>query len=322
MTPTTPNMPNRPPSPDSHPSGLAEAKPSETQGVLGALGPGVGHYENFPVASWLCPPRLRPTVAAIYRFARTADDIADEGQATAAERLADLAAYRIELARCIEKAAGAAVLPAAERWPAVFSPLGVAIARHQLPGDLLHDLLSAFEQDVRYTAQQHRYASTEELLGYCRLSANPVGRLLLHLYGVHDARSLQQSDQICSALQLINFWQDISRDMPNGRCYLPADTLSRHGLQVADFESPALEVTPDRQAVVAELCAYARGLMQLGAPLARRVPGRAGWELRLVVQGGLRIVEHIEEQGHRSWQTRVTLARADVPRLVWRALWM
>ena len=160
---------------------------------------------------------------------------------------------------------------------------------------MLHDLLSAFEQDVRYTEQQHRYESTDELLGYCRLSANPVGRLLLHLYGVHDARSLQQSDQICSALQLINFWQDISRDLPNGRCYLPADTLQRHGLQVADFEHPALEATPDRQAVVAELCAYARGLMQLGAPLARRVPGRAGWELRLVVQGGLRILDAIAE---------------------------
>jgi hydroxysqualene synthase len=214
------------------------------------------------------------------------------------------------------------VPPGAERWPAVFGPLGLAIARHDLPVDLLHDLLSAFEQDVRYTASQHRYASTQELLGYCRLSANPVGRLLLHLYGVKDARSLQQSDQICSALQLINFWQDISRDLPQDRCYLPTDVLQRHGLQVADFERPDLPVTTDRQAVVAELCAYAQGLMQLGAPLARRVPGRAGWELRLVVQGGLRILEAIAEQGHRSWQTRVTLQRADMPRLVWRALWM
>lgn len=315
-------MPSQPPSPDHPPQALAEATPAATQEALGALGPGVGHYENFPVASWLCPPRLRPAVAAIYRFARTADDLADEGQATAPERLADLAAFRSELTRCIEKAEGGAARPATERWPAVFGPLGVAIARHQLPGNLLHDLLSAFEQDVRYTAQQHRYASTDELLGYCRLSANPVGRLLLHLYGVHDARSLQQSDQICSALQLINFWQDISRDLPNARCYLPADTLKRHGLQVADFESPLLEATAARRAVVAELCAYARGLMQLGAPLARRVPGRAGWELRLVVQGGLRILELIEEQGHRSWQTRVQLQRADAPRLLWRALWM
>jgi squalene synthase HpnC len=319
MTQTTPGPL---PPPDEQPAGRVEALPSAAPGALGALGPGVGHYENFPVASWLCPPRLRPAVAAIYRFARTADDIADEGQATATARLADLTAFRRELERCIEKAAGGAPLPATERWPAVFGPLGVAIVRHELPGPLLHDLLSAFEQDVRYTEQQHRYESTEELLGYCRLSANPVGRLLLHLYGVHDARSLQQSDQICSSLQLINFWQDIGRDMSNGRCYLPADTLQRHGLRVADFEHPALEATPDRQAVVAELCAYARGLMQLGAPLARRVPGRAGWELRLVVQGGLRILDAIAEIDHRSWQTRVTLQRADLPRLAWRALWM
>lgn len=319
-------MTHPPPAPEPLPRELpprrSDATPAAAHSALGALGPGVGHYENFPVASWLCPPRLRPTVAAIYRFARTADDIADEGPASAVERLADLAAYRGELARCIDRAAGGAVLPGTERWPAVFGPLGLAIARHDLPVDLLHDLLSAFEQDVRYTEQQHRYAGTDELLGYCRLSANPVGRLLLHLYGVKDARSLQQSDQICSALQLINFWQDISRDLAQGRCYLPADTLRRHGLQVADFDSTDLEATSDRQAVVAELCAYARGLMQLGAPLARRVPGRAGWELRLVVQGGLRILEAIEKQGHRSWQTRVTLQRADLPRLAWRALWM
>lgn len=314
MTQPTPSVQPLPPDGPAHAPAHATA--------LGALGGGVEHYENFPVASWLCPPKLRPTVVAIYRFARTADDIADEGSASAAERLADLAEYRNELALCIVKAAGGAVAPWSQRWPAVFEPLGLAVARHALPSDLLHDLLSAFEQDVRYTEQQHRYASTEELLGYCRLSANPVGRLLLHLYGVHDARSLQQSDQICSALQLINFWQDISRDLPNGRCYLPADTLQRHGLQVSDFESAQLEATPDRRAVVAELCAYARALMQLGAPLARRVPGRAGWELRLVMQGGLRILERIQEQDHRSWQTRVKLQRADLPRLLWRALWM
>ncbi|QHE76825.1 squalene synthase HpnC [Hydrogenophaga sp. PBL-H3] len=305
------------------PHGGSTHDPAPAQATaLGALGGGVEHYENFPVASWLCPPRLRPTIVAIYRFARTADDIADEGSAPAAARLADLTAYRTELASCITRAAGGTVPPSPERWPAVFGPLSLAIARHALPVQLLHDLLSAFEQDVRYTEQQHRYASTEELLGYCRLSANPVGRLLLHLYGVHDARSLQQSDQICSALQLINFWQDISRDLPNGRCYLPADTLRRQGLEVSDFESPLGDPRPAQQAVVAELCAYARGLMQLGAPLARRVPGRAGWELRLVVQGGLRILDRIAEQDHRSWQIRVKLQRADLPRLLWRALWM
>jgi hypothetical protein len=190
MTPNPPEKQSITPGRDLSPALQA---PAVAPGALEALGAGVGHYENFPVASWLCPPWLRPTVAAIYRFARTADDIADEGQASAAQRLADLAAYRDELARCLEKAAGGAAVPTPERWPGVFGPLGLATARHNLPGPLLHDLLSAFEQDVRYTEQQHRYASTDELLGYCRLSANPVGRLLLHLYGVNDARSCNRA---------------------------------------------------------------------------------------------------------------------------------
>jgi phytoene/squalene synthetase len=160
------------------------------------------------------------------------------------------------------------------------------------------------------------------LLAYCRLSANPVGRLLLHLYGVRDELSLQQSDQICSALQLINFWQDLSVDLPRQRCYLPADTLARHGVTVEDFETDRPSQLAAMQAVVAELCAHARGLMQQGAPLVHRVPGRAGWELRLVVQGGLRILDRMAGQSHRSWQQRVTLHKGDLPVLAWRALWM
>jgi len=283
------------------------------------MGAGIGHYENFPVASWLCPPALRPAVAALYHFARTADDIADEGDAPAPQRLADLAAYRAELQGCLQRTPPPA--PDA-RWAGIFGALGAAAHRHALPAQPLHNLLSAFEQDVRHTASGHPYADTPELLAYCRLSANPVGRLLLHLYGVHDEASLRQSDQICSALQLINFWQDIGVDLPRGRVYLPADTLQRHGVLVADFatDNPAKE--PAMQAVVAELCAQARGLMQQGAPLVHRVPGRAGWELRLVVQGGLRILDAVAAQQHRSWQTRVTLHKTDLPRLAWRALWM
>ncbi|MCW5655601.1 squalene synthase HpnC [Hydrogenophaga sp.] len=289
------------------------------------LGGAVGHYENFPVASWLCPAHLRPAVAAIYHFARTADDIADEGDATAEVRLADLAAYREDLAQSLQPASASAP---SRRWPQVFGPLALAARRHALPPEPLHDLISAFEQDVRHTANAHRCADMAELLAYCRLSANPVGRLLLHLYGVRDEVALQQSDQICSALQLINFWQDLSVDLPRQRCYLPADVLRRHGAQVEDF-LPAASGHPDspagigrQQAVVAELCAYARGLMLQGAPLALRVPGRAGWELRLVVQGGLAVLDAIAAQQHRSWQTRVKLSRADLPRLAWRALWM
>ncbi|WP_291012579.1 squalene synthase HpnC [Hydrogenophaga sp.] len=281
---------------------------------------GVEHYENFPVASWLCPPELRPAVQAVYHFARTADDLADEGEASAEQRLAELDGYRHELDRCL---AGEA--PVDARWPGIFKPLRAAVAQHQLPGPLLYDLISAFEQDVRHTASGHRYANTPELLDYARRSANPVGRLLLHLYGVRDAASLKQSDQICSALQLINFWQDIRVDHARGRHYLPIDALGRHGVQLADFAAdarpePATQVRMAR--AVAALCLQAHGLMLEGAPLARRVQGRAGWELRLVIQGGLRILDKLAAGGYRSWQVRPRLRVWDVPVLLWRAVWM
>ena len=281
---------------------------------------GVDHYENFPVASWLCPPALRPAVRALYHFARTADDLADEGDAPAEQRLRDLTDYRAELDAALTGHASTA-----GRWPGIFRPLQQTIEQHALPSPLLHDLISAFEQDVRHTASDHRYASSDELLAYCALSANPVGRLLLHLYGVRDADSLAQSDQICSALQLINFWQDIRLDHARGRHYLPADALARHGVRLADFAPRAMPdtATEIRMArVVAELCTQTRGLMLTGAPLARRVPGRAGWELRLVVQGGLRILDKIAAQGHRSWLKRPKLRASDLLVMTWRALWM
>ncbi|HEY1393561.1 MAG TPA: squalene synthase HpnC, partial [Methylibium sp.] len=192
----------------------------------------VDHYENFPVASLLCPPRLRPAVAALYWYARTADDIADEGDAAPAQRLADLADYRAALQ-------GAANGAQPSRWPEVFAPLGPALREFGLPLPLMEDLLSAFEQDVVKT----RYADREELLDYCRRSANPVGRLLLHLYGVTQAQALHESDAICSALQLINFWQDLSIDLDRGRLYLPLADCARHGVEpaalLARHDSPA-----------------------------------------------------------------------------------
>ena len=191
----------------------------------------------------------------------------------------------------------------------------------RLPAALLYDLLSAFEQDVRHTAAGHVYADTAELLAYCRLSANPVGRLLLHLYGIEDPVSLAQSDAVCSALQLINFWQDISVYHARGRHYLPADALARHGLGLADFAGPGTAALQARgPALVQALCEQARDLMLEGAPLARRIPGRAGWELRLVVHGGLRILEKIATIDHRSWQQRPTVGKADLPVLLWRAV--
>ena len=178
------------------------------------------HYENFPVASFLCPPHLRAPIAAIYWFARTADDLADEGDAPAQQRLDELAAYRADLQ------AVASGQRHGGRWPQVFAPLAKVIATFQLPTSLLEDLLDAFVQDVIKTRDHAGYDTEAELLDYCRRSANPVGRLLLHLYGVQDAKSLCRSDDICTALQLINFWQDLSLDIPRRRYYLPAQGLA------------------------------------------------------------------------------------------------
>lgn len=275
---------------------------------LARIGPvSVEHYENFPVASVLCPPALRPAVVAIYHFARTADDLADEGDAAPARRLADLAAYRADLHGALEGG------HRSERWPAVFAALARRAQEYRLPAAPLHDLLDAFEQDVRNPP----YPDRTVLLDYCRRSANPIGRLLLHLYGVQDARSLQQADAICSALQLINFWQDLSVDGPRGRCYVPEADRVQHG--VTPEELARCTDSPRSRALVAALCGWARTLMLQGAPLALRVPGRAGWELRLVVQGGLRILEKIEAMDHAALQQRPTLGPQDLPRLLWRA---
>jgi len=271
----------------------------------------VTHYENFPVASWLCPPRLRQPVAAIYWFARTADDIADEGNATEGDRLADLLTYRNDLAACLAGDTGSG------RWADVFDPLDRAVRQFGLPGQPLHDLLDAFRQDVVRTAAGAGYADRTELLDYCRRSANPVGRLLLHLYGVQRPEALERSDAICSALQLINFWQDLGVDVPRGRYYLPAADCVRHDIDPAAPASWASH--PQAPALVRELCDWARALMLQGAPLVHEVPGRAGWELRLVVQGGLRILRRIEALQWRTLQQRPKLGAADVPLLLWNA---
>lgn len=264
----------------------------------------IDHYENFPVASWLCPPRLRPPIAAIYWFARTADDLADEGHEAAQQRLADLAAYRGDL---LAAAAGTAPI---SRWPRVFGPLATAITQWRLPLPLLQDLLDAFEQDVRKTRDGDGYADRTELLDYCRRSANPVGRLLLHLYGVEDEASLRQSDAICTALQLVNFWQDLRQDLARGRRYLPDADCAAHGVDPRD---PGAADRARRTALVRDECAWARKLMLEGSPLVRRVPGRAGWELRGVVQGGLRILDRIESLGFDSFSHRPKLRRRDLP---------
>jgi squalene synthase HpnC len=259
----------------------------------------IDHEENFPVASWLCPPRLRAPIAAIYHFARTADDIADEGQQSSAERLQALAQFRQDFL------AAASSNP---KWQPMLSNLAQQIQLYQLPVQPLLNLLDAFEQDVLYTAQQKRYANMDELIGYCERSANPVGRLLLHLYGVNDAQALQQSDDICTALQLINFWQDLSEDLPRMRHYVPLHLEQQY--------------SNNRMALLNHLLDDAQTRMLRGQALVHKIPGRAGWELRLVVQGGLRVLQKVRQLGPKVWTQRPTLSIIDSPMLLWRALLM
>ncbi len=265
------------------------------------------HYENFPVASLLCPPALRPVVGAIYNFARTADDIADEGDAEPTQRLATLHRYEQALK-------DAALGRNGSEWPQVFGPLAAHIAAHQLPLSLLGQLLAAFKQDTHNPIYPDRAA----LLDYCSRSADPIGRLLLHLSGVNDAGALAQSDAICTSLQLINFWQDMSVDHRRGRFYVPLADAQRHGIDIKTLRQDS----DASRALVRELCAWARELMHRGAPLVHRLPGRFGWELRLVVQGGLRILGKIEAHGFNPLGHRPTIGALDAPLLLWRALWM
>jgi squalene synthase HpnC len=269
----------------------------------------VGHYENFPVASLLCPAPLRPAVRAIYRFARTADDLADEGDAPPAQRIEALQSYRGALHAAWQGQ------PVAQ-WREVFADLIPAARQHGLALAPFDDLLDAFTQDCTNPP----YADRDQLLEYCRRSANPIGRLLLALYRVDDAESLRQSDAICSALQLINFWQDPSVDLRRGRCYFPARDAAAHGLALPDLRAGS--DTPATQALLRSLCAWAGDLMHQGAPLACRLPGRVGWELRLVVQGGLRILEKIAAMQHRTMSHRPTITGRDALTLTWRAITM
>jgi len=256
------------------------------------------HYENFPVASWLCPPRLRPAVIAIYRFARTADDMADEGDTPNTARLERLDAYEATLR---ESLAGRSP----SNWGEIFEPLAEAAKRHDLPLEPFIDLLAAFRQDVG----NPRYADRAQLLDYCRRSADPIGRLLLHLVGVDDSQSLSQSDAICSALQLINFWQDLSVDLPRGRCYVPLADAAAHGIDLDAL--PQMTDTDATRAMVADLSAWSRELMHFGAPLVHRMPGRFGWELRAIVQGGLRALDKIRAHDFNALSVRPTIGRWD-----------
>lgn len=263
------------------------------------------HYENFPVASLLLPAHLRASVRVIYAFARSADDLADEGHAAPQARIDALNAYEDELNR-IEQAQ--------PPLTPLFTALAPVLHTHGIPLNLLRDLLSAFRQDV----VRSRYPTAGLLLDYCRRSANPVGRIMLCLYREHSADALQQSDAICTALQLINFWQDVAIDWQKARIYLPGEDLER--FNVTEEQIANGHVDDHWRALMRFEVQRARDLMQSGAPLAKRLPGRAGWELRLVVLGGLRILEKIEAADYDVFRRRPKLGKADWARMLWRAV--
>ncbi len=266
---------------------------------------GVHHYENFPVASLALPARFRRPVALIYRFAREADDIADEGDASAASRLADLGRYGRSLDAI---AAGGAPEIA---W---FAELAPVIRAYSLPLPLFHDLLSAFAQDVSRT----RYDCFEDVLDYCRRSANPVGRLLLALYGADTGENRRCSDAICTALQLINFLQDVEIDYGKGRIYLALDELAAAGLSPDDIAARRSDRAWSR--FMRGQVERARALLVSGAPLGRAMPGRLGFEMRMIVAGGARILEHIDAAGGDVFRHRPVLKWRDWPTIVLRAI--
>ncbi|AUA58562.1 Dehydrosqualene synthase [Achromobacter spanius] len=273
----------------------------------------IDHYENFPVASLLLPRRLRGAVTDIYRFARAADDIADEGSATDEERLAQLAAYRTELHR-IGAEPGNTPPPGLPPLADIFTPLARTIARHQLPITPFYDLLSAFEQDITVK----RYEDYATLADYCTRSANPVGRLMLHLFDASSPRDVAESDAICTGLQLVNFWQDVRVDWHKQRVYLPQEDLRRHG--VTEDDLAACRLTPQWRELMAFQVERTRALLHFGAPLARRLPGRIGLELRLVVQGGLRVLERIEASSYDVFMNRPELGAKDWAIMLWRSI--
>jgi phytoene synthase len=259
----------------------------------------VGHYENFPVASLLLPNRLREPVGIIYRFARSADDLADEGDDSPALRLEKLQHFREQL----QAPSGS-----------LFRDVARIIEEHRLPRQLFADLLDAFSQDVT----KKRYANFAEVLDYCRRSANPVGRLLLHLFKRTTDSELGQSDAICSALQLINHWQDVDVDYTKDRrVYLPQDEMASHGVTERHLAEKLCD--GNFQELMKFQVDRARQMMLSGAPLGRTLPGRIGLEIRATVQGGLRILEKIEAAGYDVFRRRPVLRALDWPLILARA---
>ena len=267
----------------------------------------VGHYENFPVGSILLPSRLRQPVGVIYRFARSADDFADEGTLPASQRLKRLEEYRTELRRLQQNETPETPL---------FRALEDVVRGHELPLQPFFDLLDAFSQDVT----KSRYANFAEVMDYCRRSADPVGRLMLHLYGAASDANLSQSDAICSALQLINFWQDVAIDYRKDRVYLPQDEMARFGVEESQIGAQ------DADGRWVDLMLFqtgrARAMLESGAPLTLCMRGRIGFELRMIVQGGLRILEKLDAIQGDVFRRRPVLRAIDWPLMTIRTIGM
>ena len=262
------------------------------------------HYENFPVASFFIPAEKRPYVWSVYAFARTADDFADEGHRTEEGRLAKLDDWGSQLEACYR---GSANHP-------VFVALADAAASTGIPQQLLADLLSAFRMDVT----KHRYATYDELLGYCRCSANPVGRLVLQIFGHARERTMLQSDAVCTALQLTNFWQDVATDWQKGRIYLPLEDMSRFGYTESDLSQGVVD---ERfRGLLKFEVDRTRGLFRAGSPIVVEAPPDLHLELALTLNGGLRILRKIERASYDVLNRRPKLSIIDYAFMVSAAL--
>ncbi len=257
------------------------------------------HYENFTIASWMMPRSMRPHMHAIYAYARGADDLADE-----AMDLAGLDRWEEELTRAYE---GVPHHP-------VFVALADTVHRFEIPREPFLDLLRAFRSDVRFQG----FETMDDLLGYARYSANPVGRLVLYLFGYRDERRQGLSDSVCTGLQLANFWQDVAIDLAKGRIYLPRGDMARFGVCVADLEGG--RVTPGFVALMRHECEVARQMLVAGAELSQTVDGRLKRDVLLFAGGGLAIVRLIEAVGYDVFRRRPMLSKLDYVRLGWRAL--
>ncbi len=256
------------------------------------------HYENFPVASKLIPSAYRPHIAAVYAFARTADDFADEAKDR--EKLLD---WRKQLQNCVQ----------GEISNPIFLALANTIDKFQLPVELLDNLCTAFLMDL----DKNRFGTFDDLLGYCKYSANPVGRIVLWLFGFREEKTMRDADHLTSALQLTNFWQDISIDLHKGRIYIPVELMNRYGVGEEDILTG--QFSTGFGLLMTELIKKTRALYQRGAAIFSKVKGRLGWELKLTILGGMTILEKVEQEQYRIFHNRPVLSKSDWAKIAARA---